>query len=246
VLRALLFDFNGVLIDDEPLHARLLRRVLAEVGIELDADHAGRFLGRNDRDSFTSALTAARGAVEPGRVARLVARKAAYYQEEVRRHGYPYFPGALELVRAAAADGLLLGIVSGALRDEVVAALAAAGIQPLFHALVTAEDVACGKPDPEGYRSALAALNAEPPALGRLVHPHEAVAIEDSAAGLAAAAGAGLRAVAVAGSGPDRDLAGADWVVRSLSEISPARLRARFDRDEDGQAIGTRPAKPSS
>jgi HAD superfamily hydrolase (TIGR01509 family) len=246
VLRALLFDFNGVLVDDEPLHARLLRRVLGEEGIELAADAEASWLGRADRDCVAAALAGARGAVEPGRVARLVARKAAYYQDEVRRQGYPYFPGALELVRAAAADGLLLGVVSGALRDEVVAALAAAGVRPLFHALVTAEDVARGKPDPEGYRSALAALNAEPPALGRLVHPHEAVAIEDSAAGLAAAADAGLRTVAVAGGGAARALAPADWVVASLSELSPARLRARFDRDEEAQATGTRPAKPSS
>lgn len=232
MLRALLFDFNGVLVDDEPLHARLLRRVLAEEGIALAEEAAGiLLLGRTDRDGIACALAEAGGAAEPGRVRRLVARKAAYYQEEIRRHGYPFFPGALELVRAAAADGLLLGIVSGALRDEVTGALAEAGVEPLFPALVTAEDVERGKPDPEGYRRALTALNSEPPALGRLVHPHEAVAIEDSAAGLEAATGAGLRAVGFAGGAAAGGLERADWVVRSFAELSPARLRARFDGD---------------
>lgn len=231
MLRALVFDFNGVLVDDEPLHARLLLRVLAEEGIEPGAGAAAGWLGRSDRDVLGTLLAGARGAIEPGRVARLVARKAAYYQEEIRRHGDPFAPGALELVRAAAADGLLLGVVSGALRDEVEGALERGGVAHLVHALITTEDVVRGKPDPEGYRCALAAFNSQAPALGRLVHPHEAVAIEDSAAGLEAAAAAGLRSVGVAAGGEAREVAGAEWIVGSLAEITPGLLRARFGGD---------------
>jgi beta-phosphoglucomutase-like phosphatase (HAD superfamily) len=114
VLRALLFDFNGVLVDDEPLHLELLLRVLAEEGVVLRREESWpRFLGLGDRDSFAQALTAAGQQAPPQRLVRLVARKASYYREAVRRHGYTFFPGALELVRGAAA-GLVLGVVSGA------------------------------------------------------------------------------------------------------------------------------------
>jgi len=229
VLRAVLLDFNGVLIDDEPLHERLLRQVLAEEGIEpARALDRSASLGTDDRGSFSAALRRAGRKVEPAAVARLVARKAAYYQEEIRRQGYPFFPGAIELVRGLAAEGILLGLVSGALRDEVDGALRQAGVVDRFKSIVTAEDVAAGKPDPEGYRVALALLNTEPPLPERIVHPHDAVAIEDTPPGLVAAAAVGLGTVGVAQSWDATALAGADLVVASISELSPATLRRRF------------------
>jgi HAD superfamily hydrolase (TIGR01509 family) len=229
VLRAICFDFNGVLVDDEPLHCRLLLRVLAEEGLALtERDYYQRFLGFDDRDCFRTAFAEA-GRSEPAeRIARLIARKAAYYQTEIRRAGYPFFPGAVELLRAAAADGLLLAVVSGALRDEVEGALRQSGVAALVRVVVSAEDVAASKPDPEGYRRALAALNSEPPAPERLIHPHEAVAIEDSPAGLESAAGAGLRTVGVAQTYPAAELGGAELVVGSLAELTVPRLRARL------------------
>ena len=86
----------------------------------------------------------------------------------------------------------MLGIVSGALRDEVEGALRQSGLRNLFKVLITAEDVAEGKPDPEGYLRALEALNSTPPLPERLIHPHEVLAVEDSPAGLSAAADIGL------------------------------------------------------
>ena len=230
MLRALLFDFNGVLVDDEPLHFRLFRRVLGEEGVDLDERAYYReYLGFDDRDALRAALRAAGRAAEPMSIARLTARKAAYYQEEIRCHGYPFFPGALDLVRGAAAAGWTLGVVSGALRDEVEGALGQAEVAGLFKTLVTAEDVDRGKPDPEGYRRGLEALNAEPPLPARLIHPHEVLAIEDSPAGLAAAAGAGLRTLAVAQSYGREELTGAEVIADSIAGLSAARIAELFD-----------------
>jgi HAD superfamily hydrolase (TIGR01509 family) len=232
VLRALLFDFNGVLVDDEPLHFRLFRGVLADEGVELtEAAYWSRYLGFDDRGCLEAALADAGREAPPALVARLIARKAARYQEEILRAGYPFFDGAVELVRAAAESGLALAVVSGALRDEVEGALREAGLLATVRTIVSAEDVERGKPDPEGYRRALEALNVEPPVAGRLIHPHEAVAIEDSPAGLEAAAAAGLRTVGVAQSYPRAELAAADWVVDRVDELTVAALEDRFAAD---------------
>ncbi len=229
MLRALLFDFNGILVDDEPLHFALFRRVLGEEGVDLSqADYFERYLGFDDRGCFEAALAAAGRAASPERIARLTARKAAYYREEIGRAGYPIFAGAAELVREAAEAGLTLALVSGALRDEVVGGLEQAGIAALFKHLVTADDVFRGKPDPECYALALTALNAEPPLPERLIHPHECVAIEDSPAGLEAAASCGLRTLGVAQTYPASALAQADAVIERLEGFGLRELEACF------------------
>lgn len=228
VLRALLFDFNGVVVDDEPLHLELFQRVLGEEGLALGADdYYAHYLGLDDRGAFTAVLAAAGRPAEPPRVARLVARKAAYYQELIHRRGYPFFPGARELMRAGAERGLRLGVVSGALREEVAGGLAQAGLAELVPILVTAEDVAESKPDPAGYLLALELLNSVPPLPERLIHPHEVLAIEDSPAGLEAAAGAGLLTLAVAHTYAAGRLA-ADAIVDALAGLTVEEIERRL------------------
>lgn len=225
-----MFDFNGVLVDDEPLHFRLFRRVLEEEGLALsEEDYYDRFLGLDDRGCFTEVLEAAGGDASPPRLMRLIARKAAYYREEIQRSGFPFFPGAADLVRSCADRGWMLAVVSGALRDEVEGALAQERLGRDFKVLVTAEDVERTKPDPEGYRKALEGLNSLPPLPERLLHPHEVAALEDSPAGLEAASGAGLRTVGVAQTyGADR-LVPADAVVATVGELDADRLETLLE-----------------
>ncbi len=231
VLRAILFDFNGVLVDDEPIHFELFRRVLAEEGIELTSeDYYAKYLGFDDRGCFTAALAGAGREVTPETLSRLIARKAAYYQLRIRADGFPFFPGAEELISAAVGAGLMLGVVSGALREEVEGALEQLGVRERFKAIVTAEDVSESKPDPESYRRALELLNALPPLPRRLLHPHEVLAVEDSAAGLASAAANGLLTLGVAHTYPAGELEQADHVVDSLAEVDLAGLREIFAR----------------
>ncbi len=225
MIRAILFDFNGVLVDDEPIHLEMFQRVLGEEGIALTAeDYYHDYLGLDDRGAFAAMLQKAGETATVPRLMRLIARKASYYQERMRQSGYPFFPGAVELVSELAAAGRMLGIVSGALSEEVESALRQAGLRDRFKVLVTAEDVTEGKPDPEGYRRALEGLNSLPPLPERLLHPHEVLAIEDSPAGLSAAADLGISTLAVAHTYPPHRLTMADAVAESLEGMTVARL----------------------
>jgi len=225
VLRAVLFDFNGVLVDDEPIHLEMFQRVLADEGISLTAeDYRARYRGLDDRGCFSAVLAAAGEQATVPRLMRLIARKSSYYQERIRERGYPLFPGAAELVAELAAAGRMLGVVTGALRDEVEGGLRQAGLRERFKVLVTAEDVSEGRPDPEGYLRALEALNSVPPLPERLIHPHEVLAVEGSPAGLAAAAEVGLVTLGVAHTSATGQLRSAHAVVPRLAGLTLARL----------------------
>jgi HAD superfamily hydrolase (TIGR01509 family) len=229
VLRAIVFDFNGVLVDDEPIHLRAFQRVLAEEGVEpREEEYYAGHVGLDDRGCLAAVLGRAGLPADAARLARLIARKAVYYQEAVHRAGYPFFPGAVELVRQAAAEAAMLAIVSGALREEVESALRQAGLRPLFKSLTAAQDVREGKPDPEGYRRALEELNVLPPLPERLLHPHEVLAIENTDAGLRAARAAGLVTLGVAHTSPPARLDRADWVVPRLEGLRLSALQRRF------------------
>jgi HAD superfamily hydrolase (TIGR01509 family) len=232
VLRAILFDFNGVLVDDEPIHLELLQKVLAEEGLVLTSEeyYRAKYVGLDDRACFTKVLDSTGRTASPETLSRLIARKAAYYQLRIRQQGYPIFPGAAELIAAAAEAGLMLGVVSAALREEVEGALEQLAATGRFKALVTIEDVRETKPDPEPYRRGLALLNALPPLPRRLLHPHEVLAVEDTPAGLRSAAAAGLMTLGVAHTYAADELAAADHVVPSLADVSLGRLRELFAR----------------
>ncbi len=229
MMRAILFDFNGVLVDDEPLHFELFQKVLAEEGVELtEEDYYAHYLAFNDRDCFTAALEAAGAEAAPERVAGLIERKAVYYRTRVEREGFPTYPGGSELIAEAAGAGLVLGIVSGALEAEVEGALEQMGVRECFKTVVAAEDVEQGKPHPEGYRRGLEDLNRLPPRPSRPFETREVLAIEDSPPGLEAARACGLVTLGVAQTYPAQRLAGADRVVESLDGLTLERLRALF------------------
>ncbi|MFL6193576.1 MAG: HAD family hydrolase [Thermoanaerobaculia bacterium] len=229
MLRAVLFDFNGVLVDDEPIHLELFQRVLGEEGISLSAeDYYGRYLGLDNQACFEAALKAAGEPPTVPRLMRLMARKSSYYQERIRKSGYPFFPGVAELVVALAEGKRMLGVVTGALREEVEGALRQAGLFGRFKVLVSAEDVTESKPSSEGYLRALEAFNSQPPLPERLLHPHEVLAVEDSPVGLAAAADAGLVTLGVAHAGSRHLLVRADAVVESLGGMTPESLDRLF------------------
>lgn len=229
MLRGILFDFNGVLVDDEPLHLELFQAVLAEEGIALSRDdYWSWYLGFDDRGVFRTVLERTGETPTADRLSRLLTRKASYYQTRVHRDGFPIFAGAARLVEELADAGLELGVVSGALREEIEGALKQMGLRRRFKVVVAAEDVREGKPSPEGYRRGLDLLNSQPPLPTRLLHPHEVLAIEDSPAGIEAAAGASLSTLAVAHTYPASALAAADACVPALAGLDVDRLRRLF------------------
>ncbi|HUP23058.1 MAG TPA: HAD family phosphatase [Thermoanaerobaculia bacterium] len=229
VLRAILFDFNGVLLDDEGVHFELFRRILGELGIELDEGVYYRdYVGFDDEAGFAHALRGREDQADDLLLRRLCARKAAYYQEHFRQHPYPFFPGAARLVREASGAGVDLGIVSGALRSEIEPALRQEDLLGYFKVIVAAEDTQTSKPDPDGYLLAMSLLNSRQPLPERLLHPHEVLAIEDTEAGLQAASAAGLLTLAVSHTQPPAALGRADLVVERLADLSLAELSGRL------------------
>ncbi|MFN8543939.1 MAG: HAD family phosphatase [Candidatus Binatia bacterium] len=224
--RALVFDFDGIIVDSEPLHLAAFQRTLATVGITLTAEeYWTHYLGFDDHDAIAHALTTAHGGAPPADVARLMHAKAEHFLALVE-HGVSVFPGVRELVRGAAAR-VPLAIASGALGSEIELILRAVGLRDAFRTIVSANDVQHGKPDPEAYVAALAHLRAD---VAPELVAAECLAVEDSPAGIAAARAAGMRCVAVTNSCPARDLAaaGADLVVASLEGVGWERLAGLF------------------
>jgi beta-phosphoglucomutase len=200
---AILFDFNGVIVDDEPQHCDALIATLAEYGHPLDRETYYRdYLGFDDRECFRFTFARDGGVVEDERLREAIERKNAHYVRAIRQD-LRLVPGAPEFVEAAALEGHQLAIVSGALRREIELVLDLAGLAPHFSHIVSAEDVSACKPDPQGFRCGLQALGVP---LGRCV------AVEDSLPGLAAARAAGLRCAVLTTSHDEGSLAAGDVV----------------------------------
>ncbi len=214
---AILFDFNGVIVDDEPQHCDALVATLADYGYPLDRDTYYRdYLGFDDRECFRFSFARMGRATDEAALHEAIERKHAHYARAVRE-AMRLVPGAGAFIGQAAADGLRLAIVSGALRREVELVLGLAGLRAHFAEIVAAEDVSACKPDPQGYNRARAALALE---------PSRCVVIEDSLPGLAAARAAGLRCAMVATSHGAGECAAADLVWRDFQGHTPAELWA--------------------
>ena len=218
MLRALIFDFNGIIVDDEPIHFQLFKRVLAEEGIELtEEDYYARYLGFDDRGAFTVAYREHRRSLDERQLTRLIDRKATHYQEVIRNK-VRIFPGVHALV-ATLAPMFPLAVASGALRHEIETILATAGLLKHFTVVISAEDVTQGKPEPEIFLKALARLNAQV----EDSHPIDAadcLVIEDSKEGIRGARRAGMKCLAVSNSHPPELLQEANAVVKSLESVS--------------------------
>jgi len=222
-IRAVIFDFNGVLVDDEHVHFDLFREALAAEGVALgESTYRDRYLGYDDRGCFAAALADAGRPAPPARVDALIARKAARYAE-VAGAQLRFFPAAAESL-AALARSRPVAICSGALRAEIEYALGRLEVRDRVGSITSAEDTARCKPDPEGYLVALGRLREGVPGLAAA----ECLAIEDSLAGIAAARAAGMAAVGVANTYPRDDLAaaGALAVIDSLATLTPAWVDA--------------------
>ena len=231
-LQAIVFDFDGVIANSEPLHLKAFQAALAEEGIALSAkEYYDRYLGFDDVGMF-EALSRDRGLGMTDRhVTALVARKGIKL-EEMLHEGSVLFPGAREFVRAAAAE-VPVAIASGALRHEIEEVVVAAGISDLFMAIVASGDTPESKPSPAPYRLAFEQLRERS---GRPLDPERCVAIEDSRWGLESAAGAGLRLVGVTTSYAAHELPEAELVVAGLHALTLEQL----DELCRGQRVGSR------
>jgi beta-phosphoglucomutase len=214
-LQAIIFDFDGVVANSEPLHLRAYQMTLADEGMALTAQEYYRnYLGYDDIGAF-QAIGRDRGlALSVAKVAELVARKGRHLQG-LMHGGDVLFPGAADFIRTGAAR-VPIAIASGALRHEILEILDAAGLTSLFSAIVASGDTPESKPSPAPYRLAFERLGA----LHRGLEPKRSVAIEDSQWGLASARGAGLRCVGVTNSYPASELRDAELIVGGLDDLT--------------------------
>jgi HAD superfamily hydrolase (TIGR01509 family) len=233
-LKAIIFDFNGVIVDDEPLHLELFRRVLEEEGLSLsNEEYHEKYLGYDDRGAFTAALADQGHTADQTYIQSLIERKARYYLDAINERML-LFPGVVELVRRMA-EKFPLAIASGALRHEIELVLTRGELRDCFRVIVASEDVSACKPEPEGYVKALALLNET---TQRSIEPAACLVIEDSVAGIEAARRAGMRCLAVTNSYTAAELTAADAVVASLAELDPVKIFAALS---DSSAIRERP-----
>jgi beta-phosphoglucomutase-like phosphatase (HAD superfamily) len=234
---AVIFDFNGVLVDDESVHFALFREVLAQEGVTItEVDYHGRYLGYDDRGCFAAALRDAGKSAGFEHLDWLIAQKARRYVE-VAEQGLRFFPAAAETLGAVAARWPV-AICSGALRPEIEYGLSRLGRLDQVTAIISAEDTDKCKPDPEGYRLALVALRTgargSTRGTGRDVpielSAADCLVVEDSLAGIVSAKGAGMRAVGVSNTYTALELrrAGADEVVDGLVTLTPDWIERRF------------------
>ncbi len=215
MLRAIVFDFDGVIANSEPLHFQAYRDVLAGEGVTLsERDYYDRYLGYDDAGAFRN-IGVERGlAWTREHIEALIARKANTL-EALERDVSVLFPGAADAVRRASA-AMPIAIASGARGDEIRRVLDREDLTRCFTAIVAAEDTAVSKPAPDPYLRALALLAD---AAGGRLAARDCVAIEDSRWGLESARAAGLRTVAVTNTYGQSTLSMADLVVVSLDAI---------------------------
>jgi beta-phosphoglucomutase len=214
-LRAVIFDFDGVLVDTEGLHLRAMQLAFAPRGWTLsEADYFDRYLGYDDRGLVAAFARDHHVSITAANAAFVLSDKEQRYAALVTS-GQVLFPTARACVERLA-HAFPLAVASGSLRGEIEHILHANGLRRYFAAIVGADDVSAGKPAPESYLRAAAALG---------VPGAEALAIEDSPMGLASARSAGLATVGITTSYRADALTDAHHVIASLDEVTVAFVR---------------------
>ena len=218
-LQAIVFDFDGVIADSEPLHLRAFQQTLATHGVTLTPeDYYGKYLGYDDVGVFAQVARDNGVQLTTDQIAALVADKGEHIQQMLHG-GEVLFPGAGEFIRQAAA-AVPIAIASGAQRHEIEEILEATKMREHFSLIVAAGDTVRGKPSPDPYTRAFELLQRSHGALTT----SRCVAIEDSRWGLESALGAGLRCVGVTNSYPASELPGAELIVSGLNALTIAML----------------------
>ena len=214
---SVIFDFDGVIVDTEPLHYETFQQILVPLGIGFPwKEYVDTYMGFDDRDAFPEAFRTHGIDLDERRLKELVASKSRIFQEVIR-NGVTAYPGVVQTITSLHASGFPLAICSGALRSDILPILAQLGTAHCFTHVVTADDVRKSKPDPECYSLAFHMLRHAHPS--RITSPGKCLAIEDTPAGIRAAKLAGFKTLAVTNSCSGKELAEADYLADSLEDV---------------------------
>jgi HAD superfamily hydrolase (TIGR01509 family) len=211
--QAVIFDFDGVIVNSEPLHFYAFHKVLAAEGIELgEEEYYRQLLGFDDRGAFRHLFATRKLAIQPRDLSRLMTRKSEVMMELIEDRKYQALPGVEEFVR-----GLWrhypLAICSGALREEIEAMLQGVALRDCFGVIVAAEDVTIGKPDPQGYLICMKLLSEK---TKTPLEPADCLVVEDAPSVIKSVKAAGFPTLGVCTSHDIEKLADADWRVQTL------------------------------
>lgn len=219
---ALITDFDGVVADSEPLHLQGFAAVLAREGVTFThEDYYGSYLGLDDHDCFLAAGRDSGIEFSQETIARMIASKTRMMQSMMAESIKP-IDGIVPLLTSLARARIPMAVCTGALRNEVEICARAIGVRQHFLAIVTAEDVSKGKPDPQGYAKALDQLRE---ITGRPLQARRCVVTEDAPAGIAAAKLAGMKVLAITSSYPPEAIRQADLIVDSFKSVTLADLQ---------------------
>ena len=229
MIRAILMDFNGVIINDEPLQMKAYQEILKKEGIELTEEDYYKCLGMDDATFIENAYR--RAEKEPGtnKVLEITQAKTNRWREIIADE-LPIFPGVEDFIRKMEKD-FTLGVVSMARREEIEYVLGKANLADCFSIIVSAEDVTACKPDPQCYIKGFNLIDAERMRRGKnpIVHG-DCLVIEDSPPGIMAGKRAGLKTLGVTNTVDAKQLreAGADSVTKNLDDWMPGAVREVF------------------
>jgi beta-phosphoglucomutase len=231
MIQAIFLDFNGVIIDDEPLHLKAYTEALAAEGIALTEAEYMTMLGMDDVTFVSTAFARAGKALTEDDSRRVIAREWELHRKLIEDE-LPLAPGAVTFVKASARR-YQLGLVSMSTRYGIDYVFERTGIGPAFTVVVSAEDVrGTHKPDPTCYRRALELLNQNRRDERKLpLLPAECLVIEDSPPGIEAGRAAGMRTLGVTNTVSEAALraAGADVVTHSLADWTTDAVHHVFD-----------------
>lgn len=229
VVKAILLDFNGVIINDEPIQMRVYQEILAGDGIALTEEDYMSSLGMDDKTFVEAAYSRVGKTPEANKVLEITQAKTFKWREEVA-NTVPLFPGVENFIKKAAKE-FALGIVSMANIEEIEYILERTGLDDVFSVIISAEEVDNPKPDPQCYREGFRQLDLARIAGGHLPMIHsECVVIEDSPPGVAAARAADLPVLGVTNTVSADALreAGATWIAKDLNDWWPESIRRAF------------------
>ena len=223
-LRAVIFDFDGVIVDTEPLHFQTLAETLSEAGITItEAEYRDVYIVFDDESAIRTAFDRAGRDLSRAELTKWMEVKAERFIDCIKA-GIPLFPGVKATIRALREE-FPLTIASGALSHEIDAILDHHDLREEFLGVIAADDVEQGKPHPESYWRAATIINdvlePEPP-----IDYSECLVIEDTVNGVNGAKQAGMQVLAVTNSYPANALTDADAVIDTLEGLTPAKLRA--------------------
>ncbi|HTL28092.1 MAG TPA: HAD family phosphatase [Tepidisphaeraceae bacterium] len=208
-----IFDFDGVLVNSEPLHYLAFHEVLGKEGIELtEAEYYNEMIGFDDRGAFNHIFKTHDRALDPKTFLRVMTLKSEKMRELIEGRRDLALPGAEEFVRGLWRN-YPLAVCSGALREEIELMLEAAALRDCFSVIVAAEDVTVGKPDPQGYLLTTKLISEK---IKRPVKPSDFLIVEDAPTVIKSVRKAGFPTLGVATTYSIEKLSDANWAVPSL------------------------------